>query len=89
MYYRLKVKGFLATGVENTYLVNADRLVADLSNNRAVVRANGINPLQVSFFEDDITPPQFRSFNVFNLETGTFTLSFDEPIDIANISTTH
>ena len=85
---QIKGEGFLATGVENTYLVNTDRLVADLSDNRAVVRANGINPLQVSFFEDDITPPQFLSFNVFNLETGTFTLSFDEPIDIANINYT-
>ena len=63
----LQIKGerLLAAGVKNTYLVNTERLVADLSNNRSIACANGINPLQVSFFEDDITPPQFLSLDVF------------------------
>ena len=59
--------------------------MADLSNNRAIACANGINPLQVFFFEDNA---EFPSFNVFILETGTFTLSFDEPVDIVNVNYT-
>ena len=69
-----------------TELVNTERLVADLSNNRAIACANGINPLQVSFFEDNLTPPQFLSFDVFILETGT--LSVDEPVDTVNVNYT-
>ena len=69
-----------------TELVNTERLVADLSNNRAIACANGINPLQVSFFEDNLTPPQFLSFNVFILVTST--LSVDEPVDTVNVNYT-
>ena len=59
-----------------------------MSINRAIACANGINALQVFFFEDNVTPPQFPSFNVFILESGTFTLSFDEPVDTINVNYT-
>ena len=45
------------------------------------MRADGINPLPVSGFVDDMTQPQFVSFDQFDLETGVLRLTFSEPID--------
>ena len=41
-----------------------------------------------AFFEGNVTPPQFPSFNLFILETGTLTLSFDEPVNTVNVNYT-
>lgn len=77
----IKADRLLATRRSSTYLTNTRLLVTDIFGNTATVRADGINPLPVSGFVDDVTQPQFVSFDQFDLETGVMRLTFSEPID--------
>lgn len=77
----IKADRLLATQRNNTYLTNTRFVVTDIIGNTATVRADGINPLPVTGFVDDVTQPQFVSYDQFNLETGVMTLTFSEPID--------
>ena len=77
----IKADRLLATQPSNTYLTNTRLVVTDIFGNTATVRADGINPLPVSGFVDDVTQPQFVSFDQFDLETGVLRLTFSEPID--------
>ena len=77
----VKADRLLATQQSNTYLTNTRFVVTDIIGNTATVRADGINPLPVSGFVDDVTQPQFVSFDQFDLETGVMRLTFSEPID--------
>ena len=77
----IKADRLLATRQNNTYLTNTRFVVTDIIGNTATVRTDGIDPLPVSGFVDDMTQPQFVSYDQFNLETGVMTLTFSEPID--------
>ena len=81
----IKADPLLATSSESTYLVNTMAVVTDVFGNIATQRIDGENPLPVSRFEPDVTPPSFVTFSDFNLETGILSLSFTEPIDASRI----
>ena len=59
--------------------------IEDVSGNGIVPRTDGINPLQVSSFIPDTTRPQLESFRTFNFDNWTFTLQFDEPVNLSSI----
>ena len=66
------------TNISNTFLslVSTTQL-SDVSGN-VVSAVSGIQP---SKFIPDTTPPQLTTFVEFNMNNGTFVLSFNEPID--------
>ena len=70
------------TNISNTFLSLASTTqLSDVSGN-VVTAVSGIQP---SKFIPDMTPPQLTTFVEFNMNNGTFVLSFNEPIDTDRI----
>ena len=76
------IKALLTLGTDesNTYIVIPSAAFQDLSNN-AIVANNDTNALQASAFSADSTSPILRAF-LFDLDSGTMTLTFSESIQI-------
>ena len=81
---RLKLDPSVATSGGNTYLYMRDGAVLDLalSANRAVE-----DTIPVSLFSEDETNPNLVAFSA-NLNVGTLTLNFDEPVNASTFDPT-
>ena len=51
-----------------------------------MVRLDGVNALPVSGFVEDVTEPQFATYNQFNRESVQLTIGFSEPIDVTTVN---
>ena len=81
----LKSTDNLFTNTSNTFLSLAfTTQLSDVSGN--VIST--VVAIQASNFMPDITPPELTSFAEFNMNNGSFVLSFDEPIDNYRIDLT-
>jgi len=58
--------------------------VSDVIALSVVPRINAVNALAVSSYTPDTTPPMLLDF-IFNLNDGTLTLDFSEPVDAATL----
>lgn len=81
----LKSYEMIFSSMEDSFLTYS-YLVEDVSGNGIVPRTDGINALQVSSFIPDTTRPQIESFKAFNFDNWTFTLQFDEPVNLSSIN---
>ena len=52
-----------------------------LAYNNLMISSDLTPPIQVSILTNDVTPPRFLSFPVFDLNSGLFTIIFTEPIN--------
>ena len=81
----LKTTDNLFTNTSNTFLsLLSTTQLSDISGN--VIST--VAAIQASNFMPDITPPELTSFVEFNMNNGSFVLSFDEPIDKYRIDLT-
>lgn len=81
----LKSTNNLFTNTSNTFLsLGSTTQLSDVSGNVITTVA----PIQASNFMPDITPPELTSFAEFNMNNGSYVLSFDEPIDIQHTDLT-
>lgn len=80
----LKSYEMIFSSMEDSFLTYS-YLVEDVSGNGISPRTYGINALQVSNFIPDRTQPQLESFKAFNFDNWTFTLQFDEPVNLSSI----
>ena len=80
-YGALQLRPGVATSRSNTFLTMDPITVTDRSTRPNMVQpiVAGINAQQVSTFVQDTTPPTLLSFSL-DLNTGTMTLTFDEPV---------
>ena len=63
---------------DNCYATFAEGVATSEDN----LPSQAINsPLQVSILSQDVTPPRFLSFPVFDLNSGFFTIIFSEPVN--------
>ena len=75
----LKSTDNLFTNTSNTFLsLSSTTQLSDVSGNVITT----VVAIQASNFMPDITPPELTSFAEFNMNNGSYVLSFDEPIDI-------
>ena len=81
----LKSYEMVFSSMEDSFLTYS-YLVEDVSGNGITPRVDGINALQVSSFIPDTTRPQLESFRTFNFDNWTFTLQFDEPVNLSSIN---
>ena len=81
----LKAYEDVFSSMESSYLTYS-YLVEDVSGNRISPRTDGVNALQVSTFTEDTTRPQLESFKAFSFDNWTFTLQFDEPVNLSSIN---
>ena len=81
----LKSYEMIFSSMEDSFLTYS-YLVEDVNGNRIVPQVDGINALQVSSFIPDTTRPQLESFKAFNFDNWTFTLQFDEPVNLSSIN---
>ena len=81
----LKATEFLFEIPENTYLTHSVDIVTDVSGNKAANRTDGVSALKVSTLIGDTVSPRLVSLSAFNLDNGSFTLLFDEPVNISAI----
>ena len=86
-YGALQSRPQVATSRNNTWLTMDPVTVTDRSARRNMARriVGGINALQVSTFIPDTIHPTLQSFS-FDLNAGTMTLTFDEPVLTASFS---
>ena len=78
----LKYTDGIFTGISNTFLSLAlTTQLSDVSGNVIVVGA----AIQASSFILDSTPPELLSFVEFNMNNGSFILSFNEPVNTTSI----
>ena len=82
---QLKAYEDFATSPNNTYLTATSALVVDNS-----ITANPVNPiltsnpLQASAVVPDVTSPSLVAFTALDLNKGTLTLSFNEPVNTSS-----
>ena len=81
----LKAYERVFASVESSY-VTYDYLIEDESGNGIAQRSDGISALQASDFSPDTTRPRLQSFLAFNFDNWTFTLQFDEPVNLSSIN---
>ena len=89
----LKSIDTFATNLNNTYLTHTSAIAEDvgaglsgIDGNPAQERFNAVNSLQAESVTEDLTPPDYADFSEFDLNTGTLTLSFSEPVDLSSIA---
>ena len=68
----------LCYSIANCYAIFNASVVADVSGNSF---STILGPIQVDLVIPDVTPPQLVAFPVFDLEMGSFTLIFSEPVN--------
>lgn len=56
--------------------------------NRIQARVIDIDALQASGFVPDATSGSIEQFDEFDFNTGTFTITFDEPVDVSTFNAT-
>ncbi|KAL5489582.1 hypothetical protein EMCRGX_G018692 [Ephydatia muelleri] len=85
----------IAKSQSTTFMVYAYGLARDLGAglpNRGVgstgstLSAASISPLQVRLYMPDLTPPLFTQFNILDFNTGTLTITFNEPVNISTFT---
>lgn len=81
----LKSYEMVFSSMEDSFLTYS-YLVEDVSGNGIEPRVDGINALKVSSFIPDTTRPQLETFTAFNFDNWTFTLQFDEPVNLSSIN---
>lgn len=81
----LKSYEMIFSSMEDSFLTYS-YLIEDVSGNGIAPRADGVDALQVSRFVPDTTRPQLESFKAFNFDNWTFTLQFDEPVNLSSIN---
>jgi hypothetical protein len=81
----LKSYEMVFSSMEDSFLTYS-YFVEDVSGNGIAPRMDGINALQVSNFVPDTTRPQLETFTAFNFDNWTFTLQFDEPVNLSSIN---
>ena len=81
----LKSYEMIFSSMEDSFLTYS-YLVEDVSGNGIAPRVDGINALQVSNFVPDTTRPQLETFTAFNFDNWTFSLQFDEPVNLSSIN---
>ena len=82
----LKAYEMIFSSMEDSFLTYSSYLVEDVSGNGIAPRVDGVNALQVSSFIPDTTRPQLESFTTFNFDNWTFTLQFDESVNLSSIN---
>ena len=83
----LKALDSLATSANDTYISFSSTLIMDRDGNAVVPRSSD-NALSVRNYTRDSISPVLASFAVMDLNTGSFVLSFDEPVDISTLNYT-
>ena len=86
----LKLNQMLATNLSNTFLsISARNNVRDPSTNSELMPLSFMNARMVSTFTSDSTRPRViaNGFTNFDLDSGQFTVVFDEPMDTNTITT--
>ena len=78
----LKSHEFLFSSPSNSYLTHAI-FIEDISGTAI---ANRDVALEINSFIPDTTRPFLQYFSAFNFDNGTFTLQFDEPVNISTLS---
>ena len=81
----LKSYEMVFSSMEDSFLTYS-YLVEDVSGNGIAPQMDGINALQTSDFIPDTTRPQLETFTAFNFDNWTFTLQFDEPVNLSSIN---
>ena len=81
---QLKLDPFLATSINNTYLVTVEGGILDLA---LVPNQAFLAELKASSFTEDQTRPRLLRFSA-NLNFETLTLNFDEPVNASSLDTT-
>ena len=79
---RLKRSSSYTSG-NDSFLSLTTATLSDTSGN-ILVSILPMNAVQVSMYIEDVTGPVLTSFDLFNIDNGTFIISFDEPIDVAS-----
>ena len=80
----LKAYEMVFSSIEESFLTYS-YFVEDVSGNGISPRRDGINALQASTFIPDRTRPQLESFKAFNFDNWTFTLQFDEAVNLSSV----
>ena len=70
----------------SSYLTYNNNTIADVSLVGLQPRRDGVDALQPTVFIPDTTRPQLEGFVAFNLDNGSMTLQFSEPINISAIN---
>lgn len=81
----IKANTALCTGTNSCYAAFPTTLADDVVNNRVVAR-NTSAALQLTTFTRDSVSPRLSQFASLDMNLGTLTLSFDEPIDSATLN---
>eukprot|EP00117_Sycon_ciliatum_P010736 scpid43535/ scgid12513/ len=85
---QLKADFGLGTTVNNTYITHSSALISDKYTNRVVNRTIGVDAVQANAVERDATSGDLSEFNEFDFNTGTFTITFSEPVDVDTFNVT-
>ena len=80
---QIKLDPELATNISNTYLTMREGGIIDLA---LEPKRAFLAELQASTFTEDVTRPQLLQFSA-NLNLGTITLNFDEPVNVSSLAT--
>ncbi|KAL5488653.1 hypothetical protein EMCRGX_G017629 [Ephydatia muelleri] len=81
----LKANGVTFTSLNTSYIAYTG-LIQDAAGNAIAPRYDGVNALRASGFIPDTTRPVLTSFMAYNLNNGSFTLFFNEPVNLNSIS---
>lgn len=71
---------------DSSYLTYNSTTIADVSLVGLQPRMDGVDALQTMAFAPDVTQPELEGFIAFNLNNGSMTLQFSEPINISAIN---
>lgn len=82
---QLKAYADFATNPNNTYLATSNNLIVDGSIYENLVNPIlATNPLVANAVVPDVTPPYLVAFTALDLNKGTLTLSFNEPVNASS-----
>ena len=80
----LKARNTFTSETDSHLSLSTD--MADVSDN-VFVNIPTESAMQISIFTPDTTEPQLVSFDLFNIDNGSFFISFDEPMDASTLNT--
>ena len=80
----LKARNTFTSETDSHLSLSTD--MADVSDNM-FVNIPTESAMQISIFTPDTTDPQLVSFDLFNIDNGSFFISFDEPMDASTLNT--
>ena len=80
----LKANGIMFVSLNTSYTAYVG-LIQDVAGNSIAPRYDAVNALRASAFTPDTTRPVLTSFPAYNLNNGTFTLFFNEPVNLNSI----